>query len=117
MPPERRGIVNRKGTDLHFQSNANEKLYCFPSSWLSLAFLTLIHKFSILPTSAGVQGTLSPDGVSGCPRKTFFLFSCRLRRQEKKGKVGRPHTPQRGNTAQISRDEKTEGGEAMTRKA
>ena len=59
-------------------------------------YLTLIHKFSILPTSAGVQGTLSPDGVSGCPRKTFFLFSCRRRRQEKKGKVGRPHTPQRG---------------------
>jgi len=55
--------------------------------------LTLIHKFLILPTSAGVQGTESPDGVSGCPRNTSFLFSRRLRRREKKEKVGRPHTP------------------------
>src|SRR5260370_4157370 len=54
--------------------------------------LTLIHKLSILPSSAGVQGRESHDGVSGCPRKPFFLFSCRLRRREKKGKVGRPHT-------------------------
>ncbi len=56
--------------------------------------LTLLHTCSISPTSAGVQGTASPDGVSGCPQKTFVLFSRRLRRREKKGKSGEtPHPP------------------------